>query len=97
MIEVQFPGGAVKEVLFLFTTASRPALRPTQPSVQWVPGVVTPEVKTPRREADHSHIVLRLRMRGSISQLNELCLWTLSIVWCLKNKNINNLYTKDKT
>jgi len=40
MIEVQFPGGAVKEVLFLFATASRPALRPTQPSVQWASGVL---------------------------------------------------------
>jgi hypothetical protein len=26
--------------IFLFTTVSRPALGPTQPSVQWIPGVV---------------------------------------------------------
>jgi hypothetical protein len=26
--------------IFLFTTASRTALRPTQPPIQWVPGVL---------------------------------------------------------
>jgi hypothetical protein len=34
---------------------SRPALRPTQPPVQWVPGVLSPGVKArPGRDADHS-------------------------------------------
>jgi len=32
------------EILHLFT-ASRPALRPTQPTGQWVPGAVSPRVK----------------------------------------------------
>jgi hypothetical protein len=40
--------------IFLFTTASRPALRPTQPPIQWVPGVLSLGVKRPGREADHS-------------------------------------------
>jgi hypothetical protein len=35
--------------IFLFSTVSRPALGATQPPIQWVP-----EVKRPRREADHS-------------------------------------------
>jgi hypothetical protein len=26
---------------------------------------------------------------------NELCFWTFSIVWCLKNKQIKKLQTKD--
>jgi hypothetical protein len=40
--------------MFLFTTASRPALGPTQPPIQWVPGALSLGVKRPGREADHS-------------------------------------------
>jgi hypothetical protein len=39
--------------IFLFTTAYRPALEPTQPPIQCVPGNFTPWVKRPGREADH--------------------------------------------
>jgi hypothetical protein len=39
--------------IFLFTTASRTALRPTQPPIQWVPGALFLRVKRPEREADH--------------------------------------------
>jgi len=39
----------------LFTTTSRPALRPIQPPIQWVPGTLTLEVKWPAREADLSY------------------------------------------
>jgi hypothetical protein len=41
--------------IFLFTTASRTALRPTQPPIQWVPEALSLGVKLPGREADHSH------------------------------------------
>jgi hypothetical protein len=44
--EVRFSAG---EGIFLFTTASNPALGPIQPSIQWEPGI-----KRPEREADHS-------------------------------------------
>jgi hypothetical protein len=38
-----------KRTNFLFSTSSRPALRPTQPPIQWVPGNLSPG-----RKADHS-------------------------------------------
>jgi hypothetical protein len=40
--------------IFLFTTASRTALGPTQPPTQWVPGALSLGVKRPGREAHHS-------------------------------------------
>jgi hypothetical protein len=40
--------------IFLFTTASRTALGPTQLPIKWVPGALSLGVKWPGREADHS-------------------------------------------
>jgi hypothetical protein len=45
--------------IFLFTTASRTALGPTQPPIQWVPGSLSLGVKRPGREADYSSIKCR--------------------------------------
>jgi hypothetical protein len=39
---------------FLFSTSSRPVLGPTQHPFQSVPGVISPGVKRPGREADPS-------------------------------------------
>jgi hypothetical protein len=39
---------------FLFSTSSRSALESTQPPIQSVPVAVSPGVKRPGREADHS-------------------------------------------
>jgi hypothetical protein len=44
----QYPG------IFLLTPASRTALGPNQPLIQWVPGALSLGVKRPGREADHS-------------------------------------------
>jgi hypothetical protein len=44
--------GRVKN--FLFSKSSRPALRSTQPPIQWVPGALSPGVKRPGREIDQS-------------------------------------------
>jgi hypothetical protein len=40
--------------IFRYTTASRTALGPTYPHIQWVSGAVSLGVKRPGREADHS-------------------------------------------
>jgi hypothetical protein len=40
--------------IFLFTTASRRVLGPTQPPIPWIPGALFLGVKRPGREADHS-------------------------------------------
>jgi hypothetical protein len=39
---------------FLFFTSSRTALGPTQPPIQCLPRALSPGVKRPGREADHS-------------------------------------------
>jgi hypothetical protein len=40
--------------VILFATASRPALRPTQPLNEWVTGDLLPGSKRPGHESDHS-------------------------------------------
>jgi hypothetical protein len=40
--------------IVIFTTVSRTALGPTQPTTQWVPGAISLGVKRPGCEADHS-------------------------------------------
>jgi hypothetical protein len=39
---------------FLFSTASRSALGPTQPPIQWVPGALSLGVKQLGHDADHT-------------------------------------------
>jgi hypothetical protein len=45
--------GKVSDGIFSLATASRPALRPTQPPIQWVSRTLTPGVKRPEHEVDH--------------------------------------------
>jgi hypothetical protein len=44
--------GRVKN--FYFSMSSKPAVGSTQPPMQWVTGALSPGVKRPGREADHS-------------------------------------------
>jgi hypothetical protein len=54
-VRVLFPAGAGAWAwICLFSTAPRPTLGPNQPPIQWVPGALSPGVKRPRREIDHS-------------------------------------------
>ena len=57
---VQIPDGEV----LLFCRRSRPVLGPTQPLIQWVPGLMWPG-----RLVDLSPLVQRLRMSGAVSLL----------------------------
>jgi hypothetical protein len=43
-----------RQVISLSSITSRPVLGPTQPPIQWVLGTLSPGVKWPGREADHS-------------------------------------------
>jgi hypothetical protein len=56
-----------RQRIFPLAFVSRPALVPTQPHVQWVPGVLSPGVKRGRGVVltSHPHLVPRLRMSRS--------------------------------
>jgi hypothetical protein len=64
-IEVRFSAEA--KLFFPLTSVSRPALGPTQPPVQWVPGVNSPGLKRGRGVTltTHPHLVPRTRMSRS--------------------------------
>jgi hypothetical protein len=47
-------GSRQEQEMFLYSTEFRPALRATQPHIQLEPGTLSPGVKRPGREADHS-------------------------------------------
>jgi hypothetical protein len=40
--------------IFPFSTASRTALTPTEPPIQWAPVIISPGIKRRVREVDHS-------------------------------------------
>jgi hypothetical protein len=52
--------------IFLFTTASRLALGPTQPSIQWVPGVLYPAKSGPGVKMT-THLYLVPRSKNELS------------------------------
>jgi hypothetical protein len=66
-------------LVIFFTTASRPALGPTQPLIQWVPGVLSLGVKQPGHEADHSPpSSAEVKMFGAIPSFPQYTF----MAWC---------------
>jgi hypothetical protein len=62
--------------IFLFSTASRPALGATQPPIQSVPGGSFPEVKRPGREADQTPpFTAEVKNGAAIPPLPHTSLW----------------------
>jgi hypothetical protein len=47
-------GSWKKQEIFLFFITSRPAVEPTQPPIQWVPGAVSLGVNQQRLQANNS-------------------------------------------
>jgi hypothetical protein len=64
---IRAPYDQLGQRTFPLTSVSRPALGPTQPPVQWVPGVLSPGVKRGRGVmlTTHSHLLPRSRMSRS--------------------------------
>jgi hypothetical protein len=76
--------------IFLFTTASRTALGPTQPPIQWVPAALSLGVKRPGREADHSP-----PSSIEVKECVELYLHSqyVFMTWCLVKHRNNFTFT----
>jgi hypothetical protein len=61
---------------FLYSTASRPALGPTQPPIQWVSGALPPGLKPPGRDADQSPpFSAEVKNDGGIPPLPQAFSW----------------------
>jgi hypothetical protein len=62
--------------IFVSFTASRPALGLTQPPIQCVLGVLSPEVKRPGNEVDHSPpFNAQIKYGGAIPQIPDTPSW----------------------
>jgi hypothetical protein len=58
----------------LFPTVLIPALRPTRPPIKWVPRPISPRIKRPLDEADHSPVFSAEVKNGE--QVVEENIWT---------------------
>jgi hypothetical protein len=70
--------------MFLYCTASRPALGLTQPSIQWLPGALSLGIKQLQCEVDHCHLV-KGREWWSYTSTHPY----VFMAWCL-SKHRNN-------
>jgi hypothetical protein len=68
--------GSIPGMARLFSTHSRPALGPTQPPIEWIPGAISPGVKRPGSEADHSSpSSAEVKNGGAIPPLPHMSSW----------------------
>jgi hypothetical protein len=59
--------------VFLYSTASRSALRPSQPPIQWVPGTLSLGIERLGREGDHSpSFSVEVNNGGAISSITHM-------------------------
>jgi hypothetical protein len=70
-------GWTIGERIFPLASMTRPALGPTQPPVQWVPGVLSLGVKRGREETltTRSHLVPKSRISRSDISSPPSALW----------------------
>jgi len=61
--------------IYLVAAASRPALGPTYPPIQWASVAISPGVSRQGCKDDHLHLVLRLRVRGAIPPFPQYSSW----------------------
>jgi hypothetical protein len=65
--------------IFLFCIAFRLVLGHTQPPVQWVPGDISPEIKTAGHETDNStKSSADVKNGGAISPLPQISSWRIA-------------------
>jgi hypothetical protein len=65
-----------EQEIFLYSTASRPALGPTQPPIQWVPGSLSPGLRRQGRKAGRSApSSAEVKNGGAISPLSHTSSW----------------------
>jgi hypothetical protein len=73
MAKIEFAAG---EEIFLYSTASKPVLGPTQPPFHWVLGALSLGEKLPGYEADHSlPSSAKVKNGGAIPQLPLMSSW----------------------
>jgi hypothetical protein len=75
--EIEVRSSAEAKGFFLYPRVSRPALGPTQPPVQWVPGVLSPGLNRGRSVTltTHPHLVPRSRMSRSYTSSPQAPSW----------------------
>jgi hypothetical protein len=65
----------VRGKVFLLSTASKPAVGPTEPPIQWTPEALSLGIKQPGGEAGHSPCNAEVKNGAAIPPLLHMSLW----------------------